>query len=115
MSSTQYLSDVATRHAVFLQRYAKGQSKDAVTTLNRLKKTITKRLELEPTDFQRNRLKKVLKDINGLSKIGFDEIKQQTILSSNELVISEAKYSNNLFTKATKADFTLPSDSWMLE
>jgi len=37
MSTTQYLTDAATRHQVFLQRYGAGQSKEAQKTLNRLK------------------------------------------------------------------------------
>ncbi len=115
MSSKQYLSDVATRHAVFLQRYAKGQSKDAIKVLNRLRRTLIKRLEKEPTIFQRNRLNAVLNDINGLAKLGFNEIKQQATSSIEKLAVSEAKYSANLFNKATDGvEFAIPSDSALI-
>lgn len=111
MSSTQYLSDAATRHAVFLQRYAGGQSKDAISLLNRIRRDINARLSQEPTEFQRHRLETVLADVEGITTVGFKDIETQQIVSSRDLVKSEAAFSTRLFNKAATIDFTLPADA----
>ena len=114
MSSTQYLSDAATRHSVFLQRYAGGQSKEAVNLLYRLRRNINARLMQEPTNFQRGRLEAVLLDINAMMKVGFDEIEAHQMNAARELIKVEAATSVTLFNKAATIDFTLPSDSTLI-
>jgi len=114
MSSTQYLTDAATRHAVFLQRYAGGQSKEATALLMRLRRDINARLSQEPTAFQRERLEAVLRDISGIAAIGFKGIERGQIISSMDLVKSEAAFSTKLFGKAATIDFTLPQDAALI-
>lgn len=116
MSSTQYLTDTAVRHQVFLQRYGGGQSKNAQKTLDRLRRTINARLALEPTDFQRNRLEIILKDIEQLSKEAFTNISRQTIVGTQDLAKSEAAFSARLFDKATTVEtsFVIPSDDALI-
>jgi SPP1 gp7 family putative phage head morphogenesis protein len=113
VSSTQYLTDTATRHQVFLQRFAGGESKKAQKTLDRLRRDINARLALEPTDFQRNRLEIVLKDIEALSVEAFSNISRQTIVGTQELAKSEAAFSARLFDKATtlETNFIIPPDA----
>lgn len=113
MSSRQYLTDAATRHQVFLQRYGAGQSKEAVKVLNRLRRNINARLAQEPTTFQRQRLVAVLTDIESLSAEAFGTITRNTMHGANELAVSEARFSVNLFDKATNVvtGWTLPADA----
>ena len=114
MSSTQFLTDAATRHAVFLQRYASGSSKEATKLLMRLRRDINARLSQEPTIFQRERLEAVLFDINTLTTIGFKGIERGQIISSMDLVKTEAAFSTKLFNKAATIDFTLPQDATLV-
>ncbi len=117
MSSTQYLTDTATRHQVFLQRFAGGESKKAQKLLDRLRRAINARLALEPTDFQRNRLELVLKDIDALSIEAFNNISRQTISGAQDLAKSEAAFSARLFDKATtlETNFIIPADAILVE
>ena len=115
MSTRQYMTNAATRHAVFLQRYAGGQSKEAISMLNRLRRGINARLAQEPTAFQTQRLEAVLKDVELLSVEAFDNIAQKTTYNTRELIKSEAAFSARLFNKATvNADFTIPADTVLI-
>lgn len=116
MSSTQYLTNTATRHQVFLQRFAGGESKKAQKVLDRLRRGINARLALEPTDFQRNRLELVLKDIDALSVEAFTNISRQTIVGTQDLAKSEAAFSAHLFDKATtlETNFIIPADAVLI-
>ena len=116
MSSRQFLTDAATRHAVFLQRYAGGQSKIAIKELNRLRRNINARLSQEPTAFQRSRLEAVLFDIEQLAAESFKDISRKTIRGSQLLAGNEAAFSVDLFNKASTVEigFTLPSDSALI-
>lgn len=116
MSSTQYLTDTATRHQVFLQRYGGGQSRNAQTTLDRLRRGINARLAQEPTAFQRNRLETVLRDIEQLSTEAFTNISRQAISGTQELAKAEAAFSARLFDKATTVEtsFIIPADATLI-
>jgi SPP1 gp7 family putative phage head morphogenesis protein len=114
VSSTQYLSDSATRHAVFLQRYGGGQSKEATKLLYRIRRDINARLSQEPTEFQRGRLEAVLRDINGITAAGFSDIGAKQISAAQDLVRTEAQFSVNLFNKASTIDFALPTESVLI-
>lgn len=111
MSTTQYLTDAATRHAVFLQRYAGGQSKEASALLSRIRRDINARLANEPTTFQRNRLDAVLMEINAITATGFKDIELQQIAAAQEQVLAEARFSVGLFNKSATVDFIRPSSS----
>jgi len=113
MSSTQYLTDAATRHAVFLQRYAGGRSREAVATLNRLRREINARLAIEHTDFQRQRLVAALDDIDLLAINAFGEISDKVLYDARHLAGTEASFSVELFNKASTVDWTLPSDTML--
>jgi len=116
MSSSQFIIDAATRHQVFLQRYAGGQSLQAQKGLERLRQSITARLAQEPTDFQRNRLVAVLNDIEKLAFDAFGTITNQTIKGAQSLAISEADFSVKLFDKGmdVKVGFALPDQAVLM-
>lgn len=109
MSTTQYLSDAATRHQVFLQRYGNGQSKEATDLLYRIRRDINARLSREPTVFQRNRLNALLNDVDKIALAGFKDIELQQIAQAQELAIAEGRFSTALFNKAATIDFVSPS------
>lgn len=111
MSSTQYLTDAATRHAVFLQRYAGGRSREAQLTLNRLRRDINARLANEPTEFQSQRLIATLEDIDILAANAFSEISGKVLYDAQQLASTEAAFSVGMFDKASTIDWTLPSDA----
>ncbi|MCK5127786.1 MAG: minor capsid protein, partial [candidate division Zixibacteria bacterium] len=114
MSTTQYLTDTATRHAVFLQRYAGGQSKEAASLLYRIRRDINARLANEPTIFQKSRLDALLMEINAITAAGFKNIELQQIAAAQELVIAESRFSVGLFNKAATVDFVRPSSSMLI-
>ncbi len=115
MSSAQYLIDSATRHQVFLQRYAGGQSKEALTVLDRLIVGINARLSQEPTVFQAQRLEAVLRDIELLSINLMGGMTDNVVSGTQDLIKSESAFSAKLFDKATvNAEFTIPSDSILI-
>lgn len=109
MSTRQYLIDAATRHQVFIQRYAGGQSKKAIKTLNRLRREINARLSHEPTNFQAGRLNALLEDLNKLEQAAFGEITGRVKKGAYDLSKSEAAFSVKLFDKGSSANFTLPT------
>ncbi len=114
MSALQFLTDATTRHAVFLQRFAGGRSKEALIMLNRIKHDINARLAQEPTIFQRNRLETVLKDIDGIISAGFNDITIKVELDMKDLALIEAQYSSNVFNKVSTVDFKLPADDQLI-
>lgn len=114
MSALQFLTDVTTRHAVFLQRYAGGRSREALTMLNRIKHDINARLAQEPTLFQRNRLEAVLKDIDAITSAGFKDISVKVDRDMKDLAPIEAQYSANVFNKVSTVDFDLPADDQLI-
>ena len=115
MSSNQYLIDATTRHSVFLQRYAGGEAKKAVKTLNRIRREINARLSQEPTLFQRNRLLAVLEDIDSIYTSGYATIEQDVIRGVFALAEQEAGFSTKLYNIATEANFVLPSESSLMQ
>ena len=111
MSTKEYLADTVTRHSLFVQRYASGRERQAVTVLNRVRKTIVARLLDEPTTFQRNRLEALLNDIKIITNRMFGEYSVQTMEEVQKFASLEAEFSTKLFNKASKASFALPSSS----
>lgn len=113
MSSRQYLADVATRHAVFIQRYGGGQSKRAEKLLFNLHTKIAKRLETETSLFAKDRLKKVLLDIDALAMVSFEDISAFIHSSNIDLLRQESLFEVELLDKSTSdniTSFTAPTD-----
>lgn len=114
MSTTQYIIDASTRHQVFLQRYAGGQSKEAFKTLDRLRKQINARLSQEPTEFQAQRLSALLSDIEQIMRDGMPSMYRDVIMGANDLAGTEAGFSVRLYNKVAKVEFALPSDQMLI-
>jgi SPP1 gp7 family putative phage head morphogenesis protein len=82
--------------------------------LNRIKHDINARLAQEPTIFQRNRLEAVLKDINEIVSVGFNDITIKVERDMKDFAPIEAQYSTNLFNKVSTVDFELPADDQLI-
>ena len=109
MSARQHLIDVTTRHQVFLQRFAGGESRKAKMTLNRLRRDIIARLSQEPTDFQRNRLTIVMADIDKLYRNMGAEVSKQVKGAASGLVVDEAQFAAQTVSKVSSVDFIMPA------
>lgn len=114
MSAQQYIIDAATRHQVFLQRYAGGESKKALVMLSRLRHEITARLMAEPTQFQVQRLSLVLEDIDQLYAAMSKTLRETVKQSTDALVVQEAKHSAKLYGKVTNVDWVLPAEAVLI-
>lgn len=115
MSATEFLVDATTRHAVFLQRYAGGESKKAVKVLNRLRRDINARLMQEPTAFRAERLRVVLDDIDKIAAQGFSDISGVVKRGSIDIASSEVNFSAALYNKVSGVDFALPAEAALLQ
>lgn len=84
MSSRQFLVDAATRHKVFLQRYAAGESKKARKLLKRWRSEILARLAEEGATFRRDRLYLLLADIDAITRLTLGELSE--LINESSLV-----------------------------
>lgn len=74
MSAVEQLTEISTRHQVFLERLKAGEVKEFEAFLKRIDKEIRHRLSAGSlTEFQRQRLEKLLKDIDQKLKLIFAE------------------------------------------
>ena len=114
MSSTTRLIDVTTRHQIFLQRYAGGESKKAVKLLNSLRRQINARLSQEPTQFQAQRLTDVLTSINALYAQFNQNLTETVRTGINAEVVSEAQFAQRTYNQVATVNFTLPSNEALI-
>lgn len=74
MSAVEQLTEISTRHQVFLERLKAGEVKEFQAYLKRIDKEIRDRLSVGSlSEFQRARLEKLLKDIDQQLKLIFAE------------------------------------------
>lgn len=114
MSATTRLIDTATRRQIFLERFAGGEAKKAISTLNRLRLDINARIMQEPTQFQRQRLVVLLADIDAMYLPLVQKLSGQVRKSTNEIAISEAQFSVMSYNQVSKVDFILPSNDALI-
>lgn len=107
---SKYIIDSATRHQIFLQRYADGKAREARRGLNRLRRKILARLSQSNTEFQSNRLGMLLADIDNLLLAGYADIGNDLRAELGKLATSEANFGRLMINKAFGADFVLPND-----
>jgi len=114
LSATTRLIDTATRRQIFLERFAGGEAKKAVATLNRLRRDINVRIMQEPTQFQRQRLVVLLADIDAMYLVLSQKLAGQIRKAANETAISEAQFSAASYNQVSKVDFILPSNDALI-
>jgi SPP1 gp7 family putative phage head morphogenesis protein len=111
MTAETFVVDVATRHNVFVQRFAGGQANEAAALLARMRKAVTARMERDPTEFQANRLNLLLRDIEGLTGNSMVQLGAQLDEAVTAFASSEALFSLELGQQTTTAIMQLPSDA----
>lgn len=80
MSAVEQLTEISTRHQVFLERLKAGEVKEFEAFLKRIDKEIRLKLSKgDLTQFQRKRLEKLLKDVDQKLKLIFAEFEADLI------------------------------------
>ena len=96
MSTTGYLINATTRHAIFVERYGHGRYNDLEPILNDMRDKIVKRLSKESnTDFQISRLFALLTDIDEITGKSFGQF---SLDLSNELA-DFSRYEGGFYTR----------------
>ena len=108
---SNFLLNSATRHQIFLQRYAGGRARNATKALNRLRRAVVSRLRAGPSEFRRDRLTYLLEDIDQLISNGFGDISNVLREEMHDLAVSEADFARKMVLKSLGVEFVLPSDA----
>jgi len=84
MSSNAGLIDAATRHQIFVQRYAAGREREAAEFIERLIREANRRLSEDVTEFTQARLQSLIADLRLYSTGLFEEMNEQVISELHE-------------------------------
>lgn len=95
MSSTGFLEETLTRHAIYVERYAGGRHRDLQPLLNRLSKDIRALITSDLTSFEAARRRSVLSQINALITGTMDEYDTQFVEHMQEFAEYEAGFNLN--------------------
>ncbi len=115
MTVETFVVDAATRHSVFVQRFAGSETLKAQATLDRMRQGVVSRLARDPTDFQANRLTALLRDIESTIAAVMGELSEQTLETVEEFAVQEAAFTVDLTQKTTITGVALPSDSLLTQ
>ena len=112
MSSSIFLLNASVRHAVFVQRFAGGRSREVLQSIDRVRKDAISKLQgKELTTYNRKRLKALIKDLTQTSKAVYSTLSDELKVQMKEFADYEAGFSKKMFDSATAVDFSLPSHS----
>lgn len=115
MTVETFVVDAATRHSVFVQRFAGSETLKAQATLDRMRQGVVSRLARDPTDFQANRLTALLRDIEGTVAAVMGELSEQTLETVESFAVQEAAFTVELTQKTTITGVALPSDALLTQ
>lgn len=109
-TTNSFLVDSAARHTVFVQRFAGGQSKEMLPSVERVRKEANRRLREEDlTSISRKRLTKLEKDLAVLVSVIYNDMGTSLKKNMAEFAQYEAGFSARMFENATDITFTVPS------
>lgn len=108
MSANDFLLDAATRHAIFLQRYAKGVSNDLQPIFVELLRSIEARLELEPARITATRLGVVQRDVNALMQAAFGTYETRLTEELAAFYLQELDYTDRILGAGVIVDNLVP-------
>lgn len=114
MSANDYLVEAATRHQIFLQRYAGGQINEVLPILERMAVDIENRLYRATTTFQINRLETLLRDIEAIIQAAGDDMSDTVLAGMRELVEYEAGFTERMLNGVLTAPVVAPSREQLL-
>jgi SPP1 gp7 family putative phage head morphogenesis protein len=111
MSANTFLIDAATRHQVFVQRFAGGEANAAIDQLKRLENIVLGRLARETTQFQGSRLTIMLNDIRGIMDRFYLDFGNEVVQRTLDFSIGEAEFSTEMLNQVTQVQMQLPASS----
>jgi SPP1 gp7 family putative phage head morphogenesis protein len=111
MSANTFLVDAATRHAVFVQRFAGGESKKAQAMITRLLADVNSRLLREPTEFQASRLSSLRSELEFLMLQFSEKLDGDMIQMSLDFAQSEAAFSAQMMSQVSTVPLAMPTDA----
>ena len=109
-TSRTFLQNASTRHAIFVGRFAGSQIKEVIPFLERIRRTTISRLAQENiTEINKSRLTALTKELDEAMIEAYDKMGKKLTENMKQFADYEADFSARMFTKATKADFTVPN------
>lgn len=110
MSTTGYLIDATTRHAIFVERYGHGRYNDLEPILNDMRDKLVARLAKENlTDFQFFRAQELLADIDDIMAKSFQQFELDLNGYISEFSEYEAGFNTRMLQGAIKVDAVQPA------
>ncbi|MFI8394194.1 minor capsid protein [Pseudomonas sp. NPDC078863] len=108
MAANQAIHDATIRHAVFLERLKAGEVKKFTPFLKEIDRSLRERLtKSDLTGFSRNRLEKLLDEVDSLLLGIFTRFTDQLTLDLIDLANYEAQFEATSLTKAVPAGISL--------
>lgn len=116
MSSRQKLIDAATKHQVFMQRYAGGVFKEIQPFLNQLKKDLEKLIFEAPTLMSKKRRATILAEIDRLQNVTYSNMDKSITKQMRELAKYELDFTKRMLDNNTdNANFIVPPQKQVLD
>lgn len=110
MSTTGYLIDATTRHAIFVERYGHGRYNDLEPILNDMRDKLVARLSKENlTEFQFFRAQELLADIDDIMAKSFQQFELDLGGYIREFSEYEAGFNTRMLQGAIKVDAIEPA------
>jgi len=110
MSTTGYLIDATTRHAIFVERYGHGRYNDLEPILNDMRDQLVARLSREDlTDFQFMRAQALLADVDDILAGSFQQFELDLGGYIEEFSEYEAGFNARMLQGAVKVEVDIPA------
>ena len=110
MSTTGYLIDATTRHAIFVERYGHGRYNDLEPILNDMRDKLVARLSSDNlTDFQLFRAQALLSDIDDIMAQSFQQVELDLNGYISEFSEYEAGFNSRMLQGAVKVEVDIPA------
>lgn len=110
MSTTGYLIDATTRHAIFVERYGHGRYNDLEPILNDMREKLVARLSREDlTDFQFVRAQALLADVDDILAGSFQQFELDLGGYIEEFAEYEAGFNSRMLQGAVKVEVDIPA------
>lgn len=110
MSTTGYLIDATTRHAIFVERYGHGRYNDLEPILNDMRDQLVARLSREDlTDFQFMRAQTLLADVDDILAGSFQQFELDLGGYIEEFSEYEAGFNSRMLQGAVKVEVDIPA------
>jgi len=109
MSTRQYLIDSATRHQIFVQRYAAGREREAQISIERMIDEVSKRLSGELTEYSQARLTTLLADLQIASQKLLEALGEDIKSEAIDFAQYEAEFNQKMMQQGIDADVSVPA------